>query len=64
MLDDTNPEKIKTVLQQGLREYNRDFFGDYQLKRFATYSENASKEIIAGVYGFILPEHNTMRLEA
>lgn len=63
IIDEISPEKIKVVLQQSLREYNYNFFGPYELKRFALYMQNNLAEIIAGIYGFILDKHSTVRLE-
>ena len=33
-------DKIKSTLRTGLRDYNRTFFGDYDLTPFALYFED------------------------
>lgn len=63
IIDEINPDKVKSVLQQGLREYNRNFLGQYERKNFAIYIQNEAAEIIAGVCGFVLAKHQTIRLE-
>jgi ribosomal protein S18 acetylase RimI-like enzyme len=63
ILNETNPDQIKTVLQQGLREYNLNFFGNYELKRFAAYIQDDESKIIAGIHGFTVEKHKTIRLE-
>ena len=35
----------------------------YDLKKFSIYIKNETHAVIAGVYGFILQKHNTLRLE-
>jgi GNAT superfamily N-acetyltransferase len=63
LTEEHDPEKIKQILQQALREYNHDFFGSYELKKFAIYIHNDCLETIAGIYGFVLEQYQTIRLE-
>jgi ribosomal protein S18 acetylase RimI-like enzyme len=63
ILDEDNPEVIKTILIEGLREYNQHFFGQYEKKDFAIYIQDEKATIIAGICGFIIEKHQTMRLE-
>ncbi len=62
-IEEENPDKIKDILHQGIKSYNYQTFGQYDLKRFAIYMENDDAEIIAGVYGFKLAKHHTLRME-
>lgn len=63
ILDEEQPDEIKAILQKGLREYNRPFLGVYELKRFAVYIKNQTSDVIAGIYGFTIEKHKTLRLE-
>lgn len=63
ILEAAAPEDIKLILQQGLRAYNQNFLGHYDRKNFAFYIKNTAGEVVAGVYGFVITQHKTMRLE-
>jgi len=63
ILEENNVEDIKAKLQFELREYNRPFLGQYERKNFAAYITDQEQKIIAGIYGFIITPHQTMRLE-
>ncbi|AIK96635.1 GNAT family N-acetyltransferase [Candidatus Odyssella acanthamoebae] len=63
ILDEEPPNEIKAILQRGLRDYNHPFLGTYELKRFAVYIKNQTSEVIAGIYGFTIAKHKTLRLE-
>jgi GNAT superfamily N-acetyltransferase len=63
IIDDVKPDNIKPILQEGLRNFNFPFFGPYELQKVAIYINNSVSEVIAGVYGFIMQKHKTMRLE-
>ncbi len=56
-------DKIKSTLRTGLRDYNRTFFGDYDLTPFALYFEDNVQKIIAGVSGFFVKKHHALRIE-
>jgi GNAT superfamily N-acetyltransferase len=58
-----NLDAIKEALKQGLRDYNYNFFGSYELNHFAITIRNELEEVIAGVQGFIVAKHRAMRLE-
>jgi len=63
IVDEKNPEKIKQVLRNGIKHYNYPFFGEYELKPFSMHIENQECDIIAGLSGFILEKHKTVRVE-
>ncbi|MDI1352495.1 MAG: GNAT family N-acetyltransferase [bacterium] len=62
-IDDINPEQIKPILHAGISDFNYQFFGSYELKKFAIYIKNETYDVIAGLYGFILQKHHCMRIE-
>jgi ribosomal protein S18 acetylase RimI-like enzyme len=63
ILEENNPDIIKQKLQLELRDYNHPFLGDYQRKNFALSIEDIQKNVIAGIYGFIITPHAVMRVE-
>ena len=63
IFDEEQPDEIKAILQKGLRDYNHPFLGAYELKRFAAYIKNQTSDVIAGVYGFTIEKHRSLRLE-
>jgi len=63
IINEPSPEQIKPLLQAGMRAFNYPFLGDYELKRFAMTIKNEAHDLIAGVYGFVLEKHNTLRIE-
>ncbi|PPE03410.1 divalent cation tolerance protein CutA [Holospora curviuscula] len=63
VLKEDGAEDIKTKLQFELREYNRPFLGKYERKNFAAYIPDHNCALIAGISGFIIIPHQTMRLE-
>ncbi len=63
VVDEITPDRIKDLFQNEFRHYNYNFFGSYELKKFAMYINNDLSELIAGVYGFVLEKYSTMRIE-
>lgn len=61
--DTETPEKLKTLLQAGLRDYNRAFFGAYTLTPFSLSFESDNHTVIAGVSGFFIQKHQVLRIE-
>lgn len=61
IIDDSNPEPIKLALHDVIRDFNFQFFGVYDLKKFAIYLKNEQNNLISGIYGFLLKKHQTMR---
>ena len=63
IIDETQPDRIKDLLINEFRDYNHNFLGEYELKKFAAYINDDSSEMIAGLYGFILKKYSTIRIE-
>lgn len=65
ILEEKDPDRIKTLIYQGLQEYNMGFLGTYERKNFAIYTNDQNAKTIAAIYGFIIekPDIKTMRIE-
>lgn len=61
--EESDTSSVKNALHHEIREFNRKHLGDYQLKHFSIHQHNEQNKIIAGVCGFIIEPHHTMRLE-
>lgn len=63
IIDESDSNTIKDTLRGKIRDYNRAHFGDYHLQPFSIRKSKDDNTLIAGVHGFILEKHQTMRLE-
>ncbi len=63
IIDGINPEKIRETLHEEIKSFNYPRLGSYELKRFAIYMQDNAKNTIAGLYGFIIDNHKTIRVE-
>lgn len=63
VIEDKNPDAVRSFLHNSIRDFNYPFLGHYTLKRFSAYIQDENQAVIAGVAGFIMPEHAVCRLE-
>lgn len=63
IIDESNDNLIKDTLRAEIRDYNRPHLGSYHRQPFSIRKNNRDNALIAGVHGFIIKEHQTMRLE-